>query len=563
MNWIAGQDTARPKACRGGAAVLGCFGSVAEPGCTEDSARDFRTSACCLRRFTDRSLLLCLSAIVSCLFAAGCNDNAGVPDTDRTDSDGETRREPIWEEWDKPELALMLTSEMHGYFEPCGCTANQLGGMTRRADLYKKLTNAGWEVRGLDVGGLARRNVRQAQIKFETTLQALRKMNYVAIGLGPEEIRLDPDFLLTLNAIDDPKPPYLLCANAVFYESPDLGTPKPSVVFEAGGMKIGVTSVLSKQLQSEVLPHPVVTSMDPAAVLGGVLKDFEAKQVDLRILLSQGTVEESEELVGKYPDFDIVLTAEGVGDPDPREPPKKIGETLLIEAGRKGKYVGVLGVYPESSESRFRYQLVSLDQKDFDDAQSMIDLMQEYQTRLQDDESVRQDLISAPHPSGSKFVGADKCGECHTSAYAKWKETPHSHALESLDPKHQRPGHERLNGVNRTFDPECLACHVTGWDPNEYIRFESGFMNRQFAESDDEKTLHDLMSGSQCENCHGPGSQHIELIEAGESKRAREMVRVTQEQARKGMCERCHDPDNSPKFDFDTYWPKVEHPGLD
>ena len=25
-------------------------------------------------------------------------------------------------------------------------------------------------------------------------------------------------------------------------------------------------------------------------------------------------------------------------------------------------------------------------------------------------------------------------------------------------------------------------------------------------------------------------------------------------------CLECHDLDNSPQFDFDTYWPQVEHP---
>ena len=33
----------------------------------------------------------------------------------------------IWEEWPQPDIALMISGEQHGYFEPCGCTANQMG----------------------------------------------------------------------------------------------------------------------------------------------------------------------------------------------------------------------------------------------------------------------------------------------------------------------------------------------------------------------------------------------------------------------------------------------------
>jgi hypothetical protein len=29
------------------------------------------------------------------------------------------------------------------------------------------------------------------------------------------------------------------------------------------------------------------------------------------------------------------------------------------------------------------------------------------------------------------------------------------------------------------------------------------------------------------------------------------------------MCMECHDLDNSPDFDFQLYWPEVEHYGLD
>jgi hypothetical protein len=46
-----------------------------------------------------------------------------------------------------------------------------------------------------------------------------------------------------------------------------------------------------------------------------------------------------------------------------------------------------------------------------------------------------------------------------------------------------------------------------------------------------------------------------------QEKLAQEMV-VTKEQARDSKvhwCLNCHDLDNSPEFDFDTYWPKIEH----
>jgi len=36
-------------------------------------------------------------------------------------------------------------------------------------------------------------------------------------------------------------------------------------------------------------------------------------------------------------------------------------------------------------------------------------------------------------------------------------------------------------------------------------------------------------------------------------------MKVTKAEAEKHLCATCHDLDNSPDFDFPSYWPKVEH----
>ncbi|MFN5730792.1 MAG: hypothetical protein ACK48R_03025, partial [Planctomyces sp.] len=69
--------------------------------------------------------------------------------------------------WPKPSFVLVATAEQRGYFEPCGCTANQLGGMTRRAGLFRQLESLGWSVRGVDAGSISSRTGSQAQMKFE------------------------------------------------------------------------------------------------------------------------------------------------------------------------------------------------------------------------------------------------------------------------------------------------------------------------------------------------------------------------------------------------------------
>ncbi|MFM7059113.1 MAG: multiheme c-type cytochrome [Planctomycetota bacterium] len=467
--------------------------------------------------------------------------------------------------WPKPAAVLVVTGEQQGYFEPCGCTASQLGGMTRRAGLFRKLRDLSWDVRGVDLGSVSSRTGVQAQLKFETTLQALRELGYVALGVGPEELRLDPGYLLSQHLTDGEDFLGFVSANLTFFGTRDLGTPLALRILDVGGVRIGITSVLSETLRNQVLPagSPAGDAewTSPEESLSSVMREFDAQQVQFRVLLSQATLEESRQIARTFPQFNLVVCAQGFGDGESE--PELVGSVRLIQAGEKGKTAGVIGIYPASVEQPVRFELVTLNGDRFGDDPAMIELMQQYQQRLRE-----QRLVSAEapvrHPSGASFVGARKCGECHSKAFAVWEKSAHAHALESLDPAKARRGAERLHGIQRFHDPECLACHVTGWDSRDYVRFETGFLNQEFAADQAEQGLERLLAGNQCENCHGPGSRHVELIESGaDASTAAQSVRVTLQQARDTACYRCHDGENSPEFDFDRYWQQVQHPGKD
>ena len=118
-------------------------------------------------------------------------------------------------------------------------------------------------------------------------------------------------------------------------------------------------------------------------------------------------------------------------------------------------------------------------------------MLTSYQDLLK--ESGLENLGLKPTAKGdgrSKFVGSKACADCHSKAFAIWRKTPHAKALDTL--AHLDPP--------RQFDPECLSCHVTGWDPQKYFPFAGGYTKI-------EKTPE--LVGNGCENCHGPGSAHV------------------------------------------------------
>ena len=472
-------------------------------------------------------------------------------------------------DWPRPAVAVVLSGEAHGYLEPCGCTEKQSGGVARRADLFRQLRARGWEVTAADLGGLVARDRSQTDYKFAAMLDALRIMGYPAVGLGPEEAALTADYLAQFAGGE----PSFLSSNMVFYEDPAMfGGPLPATVIEAGGVTIGLASVLGDSVRDEVdalAAKTFVTSRPADETLPAALG--EIADADVKILLAHATPAESRELAERYPAFDAVLTARGPEDPGPK--PERVGGTRLLRVGQKGKSVGVLGVYPDAADGqpRFRWALVDLNRDEYAHDTDLDPVMAAYQATLRDNlEAVFADLPGTDPPrggdlDGAYYTGAKACGECHTKAYAKWSTTGHARAYESLV-----TGREHFEGtwVPRTSDPECLSCHVTGWEPQEAYPYHGGFLPERLAAADGHGERFALLQGQQCENCHGPGASHAAVmarwqadpksVPQSEFRAANRQMQLKLADA-ENTCVRCHDLNNSPGFQFAAYWEKVRH----
>jgi hypothetical protein len=274
-----------------------------------------------------------------------------------------------------------------------------------------------------------------------------------------------------------------------------------------------------------------------------------------------------------YPQFPVVLCLSEEDDP-PSNPlyvtHKGGAKSLVIHLGRKGKFLGVVGVYKTGKAERpfdFRYQLVEMTEefvtpKGEQDGHPIGKLMEEYTRELRDKNYLgkygpRPHLLQAmapvaglARPGTPTYVGSDKCKRCHDDAYDKWKKTPHSHAYKTLvDAK--RPS-------LRQYDPECVVCHTVGFG------YQGGF-------ADEKKTPHLRDVG--CESCHGPASLHVaNPANEGWQRRLNPWKAPAKETAaekekRLGridqFCQGCHDIDNDLSWSpngFKRKWPLIDHP---
>jgi hypothetical protein len=69
------------------------------------------------------------------------------------------------------------------------------------------------------------------------------------------------------------------------------------------------------------------------------------------------------------------------------------------------------------------------------------------------------------------------------------------------------------------------------------------------------------LKGNQCENCHGPASAHVENPDDPAILKTIKLAAA--EVDRTHFCLRCHDEDNSPRFEFTGYWGQIAHKNLD
>ncbi|MDR3108823.1 MAG: hypothetical protein LBU65_03930 [Planctomycetaceae bacterium] len=457
--------------------------------------------------------------------------------------------------WTTPNAAIIFTGDMNGYVEPCGCAGldRMKGGLSRRHTFIKERESQGWQMIPIDGGNLVQGYGLQEEHKFGfVTDEALRLMKYSAVGLGERELMFPTDSLL-LYTVDTP-------GNAKRFLSTNIGIYEFDPVYVApyrtvsrGKVKVGITSVICKSLLGNVHNSEIVTG-GAVEKLREVLPVLDEEKCNYTVLILRGTAAEAEAIVKQFPKrFTFVLMSDSPAEP-PREVRRFSDGTYRIEVGEKGKFAVVFGLYDDKAaegESRdaktetVRYQRVALDSR-YKNSPEIIKAMEMYQDKLKsiglEGLGIRPvaDQLAKTH---GKYVGTKACTDCHEASFNVWKKSRHALAWASLKEKSEPP---------REFDPECITCHVVGWNPQTILPYESGFLSEK-------ETPH--LTGVGCESCHGPGELHAKAESGGDKelqKKLRQLLHVDTNKVQE-QCLMCHDGDNSPDFDFKKYWEKIEH----
>lgn len=145
----------------------------------------------------------------------------------------------------------------------------------------------------------------------------------------------------------------------------------------------------------------------------------------------------------------------------------------------------------------------------------------------------------------AQYVGVGKCRPCHLPQTKSWETTRMAKAFELLKPgvaADAKRTHKLDPNKDYTGDPNCLACHTTGYGkPGGFVSVE--------------KTP--TLAGVQCEVCHGAGAGYLKpnlmSLQNKEYKRA-DLVAAGMVIPSVQVCQTCHN-EKSPfyqPFDYEA-----------
>lgn len=408
-------------------------------------------------------------------------------------------------------ITLLHSNSSNGILENCLCPEHPLGAMEKRSALIKKIRETNEHVLLLDSGDLL--SAVGNSIKDSLALIAINLMEYDAIAIGDQEFSNGVDFFRRV--VSNGKIPFVSSNVAVEGQSAFL----PYRIFDVNGIR---TAVIGLTSPSVFLLFPAdkktgVEVTNPDSVLQDIISEIEGIS-DLIILLSHSGYDEDLALAAKYPSIDIIV---GGHSQTLLDEPMKVNETLVVQAGHSGFFLGELDLTLEKSGKilSYEWQLIPLTLELPDDP-AIISLIEQYDRIVV--EGMRQAPVYLP-VLGSNFavLASDDCKDCHISEYNAWKRDDHSVAFKTIVDE------------RKTKDPECLSCHTSGFGREDgYISFTS--------------TAH--LINVNCTECHNTSREHLE---SPSETPVEKIIEAT--------CTRCHSTTNSPEFVYANYFLRTNH----
>ncbi len=405
-------------------------------------------------------------------------------------------------------LLVVYTGNLLAELKPCGCAKEEdQGGIERRMQYLNDIRKDTPNLLLVDTGDHFKEPTRQGKLKAQTLMTATEKMGYDAVALGERDLVYGSKFL-------ENQPISFISSNITLENLP---LKKAHIKKFANGLKVAVLAVVDPDL-FYLKNHAGLSIADPEQIVSQEIAKIK-KSADIIVLLTHMEKEKALKYLDKE-GINIVINGHISSETETVDmKPVYKDEKVFIQASPRGQKMGELHItLNEMGKSTFEHRMVKLDSSINKDPE-MLKLYESYNDEV---EAIFFESLAAKRNKNkiSVYAGDTVCKTCHSEAHDKWSLSRHGRAYETL------------RKINKAFDPECLVCHVVGYNTT------GGFISEL-----DTPELKNV----QCEVCHGAGKKHASAPTPGFGNNASK------------ACNKCHVKNHSPKFNFAQYWPKIKH----
>ncbi len=357
-------------------------------------------------------------------------------------------------------------------------------------------------------------SVQQAsRLKADMIARVYQQIGIDAVNVGDLDLVLGVDYLKEL----EKKHSFPFISANLVDEKEELIF-RPYVIKSVNRKNIGIFGIMgdTSEMASKVsqITGETVSIQDPLKAAEKIVKELIGK-VDYIIALTHQGTNRDWVIARRVKGIDLVV---GGHDKQKTTEPYEAEKTLLVQAGEKNQYQGMLEITMNGTRV-FSNTLVPLGDEIGDDPKIKA-MINEYNDKIAD---IYGGSGEETPPPANVARRVTVCEPCHANQVKSWQATDHAKAYSTLV------------GKSKQYDPKCLACHTTRFEQPE------GFsMKAQQPE----------LMNVQCESCHGFGKEHM-----SEGK----PIPV----AKPGidLCLKCHTPDRCPDFDadFPQLMQKIKH----
>jgi hypothetical protein len=371
-----------------------------------------------------------------------------------------------------------------------------------------------------------------AAIKTRALVEAMGEMGYAAVNISERELLSGYEtFLEQKKQCKFP----IVSANIVFqstgksivapYTILTLDPRKYKAVKKPFRIAIAGVTRFNPTFLKAAPPSDNVIIANPQDELKKLIPEMR-KKADTVIVLAAMPRDDAHVLAKEIAGIDLILGGYAGMVTAVEE---KEGNTSIFYLGNQGKYLGELRAFQKEGVSEIKTNLHYLNasypedptmKAKVDAALAEINNLGKTVAAQLAKPVATGSAASSVGEENSPFLTAETCKPCHAAEYTVWAASDHAHAMQTLIDK------------KADFNPECVGCHVVGF------KKKGGFLDR---------TTTSTLANVQCESCHGPGARHVKNSHAPYGN------------AGKSSCMPCHTHENSPSFEFESYWARIRH----